>query len=239
MNVMIRYSFVFLWLLLFSNVVFPNDISPFLNNIENRFKECVNTRPYKVKVKSVQRELDRNQQSKKITTTYKIITRIDSVETIKIINSTIEEKGKIKNNTSKAIEELNNNNGRNKKLNREALFPFFSQNQENYQFQVKTDSLFNGSPATVLECSAKEKKENLYNGNYYFDPENFTLFGFKAKPSQNPQKVKDMLIKMSFYINENGKFNIKSFEMNVDAKVFLNNLKMQVLETYDNYEYLD
>jgi hypothetical protein len=234
-----QFPWIFLLLFLAAQMVFANDINTFLNNVEKRANELENNHPYTVKVKSVQSEMDGKWKPKKVTTTHKVVTKVDSLETTEIISSTIEEKGKVKDNTAEAIKEENSEKGRKMKIGGKDFFPFNSENRNKFSFQVKTDSLFEGTSVTVLECVAGEAKQGLFNGSYYFDVDDLTLLGLVARPSKNPKMVKDMLLKMSFGINENDVYNIKSFEMKVHVKVLIKNMRMHVFETYEKYEYLD
>jgi len=234
-----QFPWIILLFLCTGHMVFANDINAFLDNIERRAQELESDRSYKVKVKSIESEMDGKWKPKKITTTHKIVTKKDSVETIEIISSTIEEKGKVKDNTAEAKKQPDEKKGRKMKIGGKEFFPFSSESREKFSFQVKRDSLFEGTSVTVLECVASEEKRGLFNGSYYFSADDFTLLGFKAKPSKNPKMVKDMLLNMSFGINKNGVYNIKSFEMKVHVKVLIKNIRMHVLETYDDYEYLN
>lgn len=232
-------STIFFLSLFVSQVVYAINLNTFLDNVERRALELENNHSYKVKVQTVENEMDSNWNPHKSTTTHKIVTKIDSVKTTKIISSTIQENGKVTDNTNEAIKQSTEKKRRKMKIGGKDFFPFNSENREKYAFQIKTDSLFEGKSVTVLECVAREAKEGLYNGSYYFYTEDFTLLGLIARPSKNPKMVKEMLLKMSFGINENDVYNTKSVEMRVHVKVLIKNIRMHILETYDDYEYLE
>ena len=223
----------------YSQQLFAVELNGLLDLIEKRSQFLENSRSYKVHAKSIMSEMDGNWKANKITTNDKIVTRIDSTYTTEILSSTIAEKGETKDNTENAIKELNENRNKGMSFKGKDFFPFATESRKKYEISIIADSTIDEQKVHVLRCTAKEKSEKLYDGDYYIDSSDYTLLGFSAIPSKNPKMVKDMQIKMNFGINESNVYAVKRFEMKTHVKVLIKNFRFQLLETYKNYEYLD
>jgi hypothetical protein len=233
------YLLMLVLLLVANSQSFSKNINVFLDHIEKRSNDLKNEKPYKVHVTSIISEMNGEWEPKKITTIHKIVTKTDSSETTEIKSSTIEVKGRKKDNTKNAIKDAQKKKGKENNMRVGKFLPFIIQNREYYDFKLLPDSTINGQSVLVLQCVAREKSDKHFDGEYYINSNDFTLLGFRARPSKNPKMVKDMYVEIKFGINESDLYAVKRFIMRTHIKVLVKNFRFHFEETYEKYQYLD
>ncbi|NIA28978.1 MAG: hypothetical protein GWP06_03585 [Actinobacteria bacterium] len=216
------------------------EMERFLDKVSNRLDSLDNQRPHTVEVTTIIQEMDRHWHPKKETVIQKLVTKKDTLRSIKIIKAILREKGKEKDITQKVIQDQQKkkkNGGM--QFNAKGFFPFSRKNRVKYDFSFMPDTTINNKVLKVLAVRAQKPGEGLFNGTYFIDSKEFNLISLTLHPSKNPKMVKAMKMRMNFAINDFGNYVVKDSETIAFAQFLLKKYRYKIIEKYENYKFLD
>lgn len=216
------------------------EMERFLDNVSNRLDSLDNQRPHTVEVTTIIQEMDGHWCPKKETVIEKLVTKKDTLRSIKILKAILIEKGKEKDITQKVKQDqqkTKKNGGA--QFNAKGFFPFSPKNRIKYAFSFMPDTTINNKVVKVLAVHAQKPAEDLFNGTYFIDAKEFNLISLKLHPSKNPKMVKEMKMRMNFAINAFGNYVVKESETITFAQFLLKKYRYKVIEKYENYKFLD
>ncbi len=208
-----------------------NDATAFLDKVSTAMEAFAKDRPKTLLVSSQIKEMDGDWQPKSITVVEKKIIRDDSTQHVEIIKAIKREKGKEVDVTAEHRKRQQRSKGATS-FTRDELFPFSRTERDRYVFALGPDSTVGGRPVRVLRVTAKEQSEKTLNGSYYIDPETLLVLAVAVRPSKLPKLVKDLSMRMSFNLGENGHYLLREFWMRMYASLLVKKIRLEVLEEY-------
>jgi len=216
------------------------EMERFLDNVSNRLDSLDNHRPHTVEVTTIVQEMDGHWHPKKETVIQKLVTKKDTLRSIKIIKAILREKGKEKDITQKVKrdqQKTKKNGGA--QFSAKGFFPFSLKKRVKYDFSFMPDTTMNNKVVKVLSVRAQKPGQGLFNGTYFIDAKKFNLISLKLHPSKNPKMVKEMTMRMNFAINDFGNYVVKDSETITFAQFLLKKYRYKIVEKYENYIFLD
>ena len=246
-------AIVILFLICFMTGLSPvlaqgNELVSLLDRITERMDSYPENKDFKVVVVTKNIEMNKQWQPKKTTIIKSIVKTVDSEVNNEILEATETENGKTKDVTQKMIEQTEKQRERvQKNATKEkdeneadnsvtALFPFREDKRTKYNFRKLDDSVIDEKPVYLIEATAKEKDEELYEGKFYIDKKNFDVLRIQVKPSKNPKFVKELDIEMHFEVLPEGYFVPRRSKTRVDGGFFFKRIRMIAEQEYFDYE---
>jgi len=209
---------------------------------------------------SINREMTKNWTPKKTTVLEKSIRVSGGAITEEILRATEEENGRTKDITQDRIKKAEERKrkaekeraGRERRgirrgerggsiysIGLEEVFPFKEEKRNLYNFSLLEGSEIGGRPVLALKSSAKSKDEDLLEGVYYIDKESLIILKASLRPSKIPKIIKDFAFELSFDVLPSGHFVLRNIRMKVNGGIFIKHIRMEVEETYKDYEILN
>lgn len=212
----------------------------FLDRVSSKLDSLDNKRPHTVEVTSIVQEMDGHWRPKKETIIQELVTKRDTVRTVKIIKAIVKEKGKETDVTQKVNkDQKKQGKKRGIRFGAKDFFPFDRQKRNMYVFQFLPDTTIKNSVVKVLKVKALKPDEDLFNGTYFINAKTAHLVRLNLHPSKNPKMVKEMKLRMNFGINDFGNYIVKDFETITFAQFLLKKYRYKIVEKYKNYKFLD
>ncbi len=199
---------------------------------------------WKAFVVSKQTKMNRNWEPKEITEIQKNV-KVNNgqrTEEIKLVTET--KRGKSKDITEKykekaAKEKDDNNNKRSLEISTDEIFPFDEEKRKNYEFSLLKDSTINDIPVFVLEAHPKSEAENLWEGKYYIDKDNYHIIKVDLTPSIKHKLIKEFSMQLDFQVFDNKYHMIKSSRVKIDGGIFIKHFRMITEEEYFDFKVIE
>jgi hypothetical protein len=117
------------------------------------------------------------------------------------------------------------------------LFVFMKEMRSQYDFSWLSDSLLDGKPVKRLAAVPKTRDVKRFFMTYAVHPDSMTVLSVDMTPSKNPKMVKQMSMRMRFFLDSRGHYFMKRFWMRVYVNLLIKKIRSEISEDYSDFQY--
>ena len=122
-------------------------------------------------------------------------------------------------------------------LDDKELFVFMKEMRSLYDFSWLSDSLLDGKPVKRLAAVPKTRDVKRFFMTYAVHPDSMTVLSVDMTPSKNPKMVKQMTMRMRFFLDSRGHYFMKRFWMRVTINLLIKKIRSEISEDYSDFQY--
>ena len=122
-------------------------------------------------------------------------------------------------------------------LDNRELFVFMKEMRGQYDFSWMSDSLLDGKPVKRLSAVPKTRDVKRFFVTYAVHPDSMTVLSVDMTPSKNPKMVKQMTMRMRFFLDSRGHYFMKRFWMRVTINLLIKKIRSDISEEYSDFQY--
>lgn len=160
---------------------------------------------------------------------------------------TEEKKGKIKDLTEKAREDVRKaqekqsknkkeDGNNNQSIELDELW-MLEKERENYNYTLLPDTLLNNRWTHPISVEAHFDSDTLYEGIYYIEKDTYDLMMVDMKPSKNPKMVKEMRLQFWFAPVKHNQLLLERTWTKIYASLLIKKFRIIIDESYTNYQF--
>jgi len=227
------------------------DLVPLLDKIAKRVGSYPENTNWEYKIVTKYTEMDKQWQPTKTTIATAVVKDAKGVLSGRVIEAVEIEDGMTKDIIEKTTEQTETQIEEANKQRKEqeapkepentlnTLFPFEESKRAKFMFNRLNDAVINERPVFIIEATAIEKDEQLFEGRYYIDQKTYDVLKAQIKPSENPTFVKELDMDIDFEMLPEGNYIRRRSKTRVNGGPFFKRVRAIVEEEYSDIDILD